>query len=122
MQAHLPGPGLACGVLHEVAAAAHGDRPAAFGFLFALTAAALRSRPAPPCSSPRGGRSLDFGTPYGHGLAQLGLDVGRLLIVETQHRQGRALGDRGHAALARPGRPWSPARSRATSISPSAAG
>src|SRR6188474_2794415 len=44
MQAHLQGPGLACGVLHEVAAAAHGDRPAAFGFLFALTAATLLSR------------------------------------------------------------------------------
>src|SRR5439155_19306832 len=28
MQAHLPGPGLACGVLHEVSAAAHGDPPA----------------------------------------------------------------------------------------------
>src|SRR4029078_11791576 len=47
MHAHLPGPGLACGVLHEIAAAAHGDRPAAFGFIFALTAAALHARPGP---------------------------------------------------------------------------
>jgi protein ImuA len=26
----------------------------------------------------------DFGAPYGHGLAQLGLDVGRLILVETR--------------------------------------
>ena len=57
MHAHLPGAGLACGVLHEVAAAAHGDRPAAFGFVFALTAARCMRAPAPPCSSPRGARS-----------------------------------------------------------------
>src|SRR5262245_17095337 len=47
VHAHLPGPGLAVGVLHEIAAVAHADRPAAFGFLFALTAAALRLRPGP---------------------------------------------------------------------------
>ena len=83
MQAHLPGPGLACGVLHEVAAAAHGDRPATFGFLFALTAAALRSRPGPAVLVAVRRALMDFGKPCGHGLAQLGLDVGRLLIVET---------------------------------------
>ena len=64
MQAHLPGPGLACGVLHEVAAAAYGDRPAAFGFVFALTACgAEQARPALPCSSPRGAALADFGAP-----------------------------------------------------------
>jgi len=84
MQAHLPGPGLACGVLHEMAAADHGDRPAAFGFLFALTAAALRSRPGPAVLVATRRALLDFGRPCGHGLAQLGLDVGRLLIVETE--------------------------------------
>jgi protein ImuA len=83
MQAHLPGPGLACGVLHEMAAADHGDRPAAFGFLFALTAAALGSRPGPAVLVATRRALLDFGRPCGHGLAQLGLDVGRLLIVET---------------------------------------
>jgi protein ImuA len=83
MQAHLPGPGLACGVLHEVAAAAHGDRPAAFGFLFALTAATLLSRPGPAVLVATRRALADFGKPCGHGLAQLGLDVGRLLIVET---------------------------------------
>ncbi len=83
VQAHLPGPGLACGVLHEVAAGSHGDRPAAFGFLFALTAAALRSRPGPAVLVATRRALADFGRPCGHGLAQLGLDVGRLLIVET---------------------------------------
>ena len=39
----LPGPALACGVLHEIIAG-HADRAAAFGFLFALTAAALKAR------------------------------------------------------------------------------
>ena len=29
-------------------------------------------------------RALDFGAPYGHGLRQLGLDVGRLILVETE--------------------------------------
>jgi protein ImuA len=83
VEAHLPDPGLACGVLHEMAAASHGDRPAAFGFLFALTAAALRSRPGPAVLVATRRALADFGRPCGHGLAQLGLDVGRLLIVET---------------------------------------
>ncbi len=84
VHAHLPGPGLACGVLHEVAAATHGDRPAAFGFAFALTATALRSRPGSAVFIAARQALMDFGQPYGHGLAQLGLDVGRLLIVETR--------------------------------------
>jgi protein ImuA len=85
MHAHLPGPGLACGVLHEIAAAAHGDRPAAFGFVFALTAAALRLRPGPAVLVVQRRCLADFGAPYGHGLAQLGLDAGRLLLIETKN-------------------------------------
>ena len=79
-----PDRGLACGVLHEVAAAAHGDRPAAFGFLFALTAAALAARPGVALFIASRRALADFGALYGHGLAQLGLDVGRLLLVETR--------------------------------------
>ena len=60
------------------------DRPAAFGFLFALTAAALRSRPGPAVLVATRRALLDFGKPCSHGLAQLGLEVGRLLIVETE--------------------------------------
>jgi len=84
VHARLAGPGLACGVLNEIAAAAHGDRPAAFGFVIALLTGALGARrgPAVLIASRRG--LADFGAPYGHGLSQLGLDVGRLLLVETQ--------------------------------------
>ena len=83
VHAHLPGPGLACGVLHEIAAAAHGDRPAAFGFVFALAAAALHARPGPAVFVAQRRCLADFGAPYGHGLVQLGLDAGRLLLIET---------------------------------------
>ena len=76
--------GLACGVLHEVAAAAHADRPAAFEIMFALIASALRVR-AGPALLIATQRSLgEFGRPYGHGLRQLGLDTGRLLLIETR--------------------------------------
>jgi protein ImuA len=81
----LPGPGLLCGVLNEVVAAP-ADRPAAFGFLFALMAAALRAR-AGPAAFVAARRALDCGVPYGHGLTRLGLDVGRLILIETETDQ-----------------------------------
>jgi protein ImuA len=80
---HLPGPGLACGTLNEIVAAAHGDRPAAFGFLFALSALALAARPGPALFVAARRALSDFGAPYGHGLHQTGLDVGRLILVEA---------------------------------------
>jgi protein ImuA len=81
---HLSGPGLACGVLNEVAAAAHGDKPAALGCIFALTAAAMQSRPGSGFFIASRRALADFGKPYGHGLDQLGVDVGRLILVETR--------------------------------------
>jgi protein ImuA len=81
---HLPGPGLACGTLNEIVAASHGDRPAAFGFLFALSALALASRPGPALFVAARRALSDFGAPYGHGLHQMGLDVGRLILVEAR--------------------------------------
>ncbi|HXF55743.1 MAG TPA: ImuA protein [Hyphomicrobiaceae bacterium] len=80
---HLPGAGLACGALHEVVAATHGDRPAAFGFLAALMVRvlAVRRGPAMLVAAPR---CFDFGRPYGHGLCQFGLDASRLVLVETR--------------------------------------
>ncbi len=78
----MPGPGLAAGVLHELAAD-HADRPAAFGFLLALTAAALGVRPGPAVFIAARRTAADFGLPYGHGLAQIGLDPSRLILVET---------------------------------------
>jgi protein ImuA len=85
---------LPCGALNEVVAG-HADRPAAFGFLFTLIALGLdnaldrghagfglRAGPAVLVAARRA--LSDFGEPYGHGLAQLGLDVGRLILVETR--------------------------------------
>jgi protein ImuA len=80
----LPGGGLACGALHEAAAAAHGDTPAVFGFAVALAALALKARRGPVMLIGAHRCFKDFGSPYGHGLHFLGLDVGRLIIVETR--------------------------------------
>jgi protein ImuA len=82
LAAGLPGPGLIGGVLNEVIAA-RGDQPAAFSFLFTLTAAALQERPGPAVFV-AAQRALEFGTPYGHGLNQLGVDVGRLILVDAE--------------------------------------
>src|SRR4249919_4072149 len=42
---HLPGGGLGCGLLHELQAKTHGERPAALGFMCALIASVLHVRP-----------------------------------------------------------------------------
>ncbi|HJQ57891.1 MAG TPA: ImuA protein [Vineibacter sp.] len=83
LQHHFPGHGLPCGALHEVMAAAYGDGAAAFGFAAALTACALHARGGPALLVVTR-HALAGGLPYGHGLRQLGLDVGRLLLVETR--------------------------------------
>jgi protein ImuA len=80
---HLPDPGLACGVLHEVAAETHGDRPSAFGFVFALMVSAQRIRPGPTVFIATRRSLIDFGNPYGHGMRQLGLDTDRLVFIKT---------------------------------------
>src|SRR5262245_20224630 len=74
---------IAPGALNELAAA-HADRPAAFGFLFTLTALGLKARPGAAVFVAARRALADFGAPYGHGLAQLGLDVDRLILVETK--------------------------------------
>jgi len=102
---------LPCGALNEVVAS-HADHPAAFGFLFTLMVLGLKGgqtpflmRPDPIATRverglpPANGLELqsgpavlvtarralmDFGEPYGHGLAQLGLDMGRLILVEAR--------------------------------------
>ena len=81
LDAHLPQGGLPCGALHEVAPASEGDTPAAFGFLAALIGRMPQGRPLLLVTAPR---ALDgFGRPYGHGLARLGLDPARLILVEA---------------------------------------
>lgn len=71
--------GLALGQLHEIAPAQVGDEPAALGFALALVARHL--------ARVRGEALLVVGQghplPYGHGLAGLGLDPGRLLLFEV---------------------------------------
>ncbi|HEX5957090.1 MAG TPA: ImuA protein [Hyphomicrobiaceae bacterium] len=75
--------GLAGGALNELVAA-YADRPAAFGFLLALTAQGQQARAGPAVLVAARRALAEHGTPYGHGLAQLGLAVDRLLLVETQ--------------------------------------
>ena len=84
VHAHLPGPGLPCGTLNEIAAEAYGHTPAAFGFALTLLALALHARPGPAVLVLQSRCRMDFGAPYGHGLVQWGLDPGRLVIVETR--------------------------------------
>ncbi|MBO0740560.1 MAG: ImuA protein [Hyphomicrobiaceae bacterium] len=84
VHAHLPGPGLPCGTLNEIVAEGYGHTPAAFGFALAMLALALHSRPGPAVFVLQTRCRMDFGAPYGHGLVQLGLDPGRLVIVETR--------------------------------------
>ena len=82
---HLPGDGLALGVLHEVMAAAYGDRPSAFGFAFGLMAGALQARPGPALLVMTQRALKDHGRPYAHGLRQLGINMQRLVLIETRN-------------------------------------
>ena len=90
LDAHLPGGGLALAALHEVAPVAYGDTGAAFGFAAAIAARVqhVRGGPVVLVASPRG--IADLGQPYGPGLALLGLDPARLLLVEAG-KAGEAL-------------------------------
>ena len=81
---HLPGDGLALGVLHEVMAAAYGDRPSAVGFAFALMARALQARPGPAMLVMTQRALNDHGRPYAHGLRLHGIDLRRLVVIETR--------------------------------------
>lgn len=74
---------LAHGALNELVAA-HGDRPAAFGFLFAMAAVGLEAGAEPAVFIAARRTLTEFGAPYGHGLGQFGLDVDRLILVEAE--------------------------------------
>jgi protein ImuA len=85
---YLPQGGLSCGALHEVMPQAHGDMPAAFGFLIAILATALGTAPdrtprAPVMLVTSPGGHAGHGRPYGHGLNGFGLDPARVILVET---------------------------------------
>lgn len=80
---HLPGPGLACGVLHEVLAAVYADGPATVGFLFALTALALQANRGLAVLVTSERAFAEWGKPYAHGLSRFGVDPDRLMLVEA---------------------------------------
>jgi protein ImuA len=81
---HLPGPGLACGVLHEVIAATHDEAPAALGFLLALTSLALKTKPGFAVLVAAQRAFDQWGGLYGHGLDRLGVDPSRLILVAAR--------------------------------------
>jgi protein ImuA len=111
IDSHLPDGGLACGALHEIVPAAESCIAAAFGFIAAILARI--SSPPPPgprLRAPEWGREQQAASPrahplffiaptyglrpyrphgrlHGHGLSALGLDPGRLILVETAHRK-----------------------------------
>ena len=88
LDAHLPRGGLAAGALHEVVPEGEADMPAAFAFVAALLGRMpqetkeTQEAPLLLVVSPRG--LADCGRPHGHGLAELGLDPARLILVEAQ--------------------------------------
>jgi protein ImuA len=84
LDAHLPQGGLTVGALHEVAPLEPGDMPAAFGFLVALLARFVPST-RPLLFVAPSHAFAEHGRPHGHGLARLGLDPARLILVETRN-------------------------------------
>ena len=85
MSGHLPDGNLVTGVLNEIVAAEYGDRPAAFGFAFALMAMALKRRRGPAMLVLTRRTTKDFGRPCAHGMRQHGIDPRRLIVVETRN-------------------------------------
>ena len=79
LDAHLPGGGLVLGPPHEIAPATPADTIAALGFALALCARHLAGQPGATLIVAAPGQPL----PYGHGLAGLGLDPTRLLLLEA---------------------------------------
>ena len=122
VQAHLPGPGLACGVLHEVAAA-EPRRPAG-GLRFPV-----RLDGGSAALAPRSGRARRHAAGAG-GFRQALWPRPRparprrrpAAHRRDQHRQGRAVGDRGDAAVRGPAGHGGRRDCEAISISPPAAG
>jgi protein ImuA len=81
---HLPANGLALDALHEITAARPGDMPAAFGFVAALAGQALATRQGQGLFVLSRRALADYGAPYSHGLAELGLSPEHLLFLETK--------------------------------------
>ncbi len=78
IDAHLPCGGLSLGPPHEIVPAEPVDAIAALAFALALCARRLAEAPGEAMIASSG-----HPLPYGHGLASLGLDPGRLLLLEA---------------------------------------
>lgn len=76
---HLPCGGLVLGPPHEIVPATPGDATAALAFALALGALHLAGTAGEALIASSPGQPL----PYGHGLASLGLDPGRALLMEA---------------------------------------
>ncbi|WP_374275991.1 ImuA family protein [Brevundimonas sp.] len=98
---HLGG-GLGAASLHDLYAGAGGDAPAALGFALGLAwrAAQATGERRPLIWGMDEGSRREIGRPYGPGLAELGLDPERVLLVEV--RDAAALLGVGEEALASP--------------------
>jgi protein ImuA len=78
---YLPRGGLCFGAMHEIAPESEADFPAAFGFLIAILARAPDTAPLLLIFAAHGpARNARLS---GHGLNTLGLDPGRVILVET---------------------------------------
>ena len=85
IDAHLPEGGLTCGGLHEIVPETEAAIASAMGFVAAILGPLPKTHPlvwvTPACGRHPPGRL------HGHGLNALGLDPGRLILVETAQRK-----------------------------------
>jgi len=81
LDSFLPHGGLPFGALHEITSGHENDLPASLGFTTALLG---RVPPGGPIIFVFSRKRTGLGRLYGHGLNALGLDPGRVLLVETQ--------------------------------------
>lgn len=90
LDSHLPEGGLTCGGLHEIVPEGEAATASAFGFVAALLGRLPKPQPL-VCVMPAYGRRTQdcriLGRLHGHGLNALGLDPGRLILVETAQRK-----------------------------------
>jgi protein ImuA len=85
LDSHLPEGGLSGAALHEIVPETAGANAAAFGFIVAILARLPQTQPIIFVMPAYGHNRL--GRLSGHGLNSLGLDPGRVILIETAHRK-----------------------------------
>jgi protein ImuA len=83
---HVLGGGLATGLLHEIYGAAGRDAGAATGFALGL-ARRLTGNMAPIVWLVQSPAAGEYGHPYAPGLAEMGIDPNRLLLVQVRREE-----------------------------------